>query len=271
MTSDPTSRRVARGLVIPAEVGRSLKQYVYLLTDPLNEDRPFYVGKGTGGRAISHLRRGNFVAEVDTSATRKRIREIKRAGHEPGVVVVRHGLDHQQAFLVESALISALPGLTNAVGGHDPLRTGRATLDEVITRYGAEPLSGDVPPAVLIRLRRWVDDPEPMDDGAQRTGRGWHEGVSDVDLYNSVRGWWEISPTTVAARGVRYAVAVHEGVTRMVVEIDPAGWVQRSDGRRLFAGKVLHSGSVHEGYIGRVGRRVPFATNSQNPITYWPR
>jgi hypothetical protein len=262
---------------IPAEVAEALKSYVYVLLDPVGAEPPvpFYVGKGIGARAVSHLYIGDLKAELSgedhrtRSATQKRIRKIRAAGAEPEVDIVRHGLTEDQAFMIEAALIATLPDLTNAVGGHDHDR-GRAPLDEVITRYGAPVLDGSEPPAVLIRLGRWTDEKDRMEGNRWRVGKGWRRGVSDAELHDSVRAWWRLSPRSIERRGVHHAVAVHEGVTRAVLEIDAESWTSRDDGRWLFAGKLLRSGGVFDAYVGPLGRRVPRTKSAQNPVTYWP-
>src|SRR5690242_15533425 len=106
--------------LLPPEVARALGPfYVYVLTDP-RTNQVFYVGKGTRDRLVSHINEG-VDGELRTirgqSAKRARVREIRASGAEPVLEVVRRGLSSNEAFLVESALIDCVPGLTNAVGG----------------------------------------------------------------------------------------------------------------------------------------------------------
>lgn len=265
---------------LPREVARELQSYVYVLLDPTDGQPgvPFYVGKGRGGRAVSHLNVGDLRAAVELgdddtrtrSATQRRIAQIRRSGREPGIDIVRHRLTEEEAFKVEAALIATLPGLTNAVGGHDR-GEGRAPLAEVIARYGAPLLDGSEPPSVLIRLGDWRAEKDRLEGSSRRVGKGWYHGITDVELYDSMRAWWRVSPANVERLGVRYAVAVHAQVTRGVVEIDRGSWRRRSDGRYLFAGRLLRSGRAFDAYVGRLGKRVPFTQSAQNPIGYWPR
>ncbi len=159
----------------------------------------------------------------------RRIRAIRESGYEPRVDVVRHGLDESQALLVEAALIDSLDGLTNAVEGHGA-EQGRKPLSEYVARYGSSPVVADVPAVVLIRVGRWREMVEEMEPGVWRHGNGHRPGISQEELLDSARGWWKISPTSIQRRGIRHAVAVYDGVTRLVMEI--GDWTQRDDGRR---------------------------------------
>jgi hypothetical protein len=197
-----------------------------------------------------------------------RIAEIRAAGFEPRLDVVRHGLEEQAALLVEAALIDCLPDLTNAVAGHGVLR-GRAPLDEYVTVYGAEPVPESAPPAMLVRLGRWRDMPEELEPGAFRSGNGFRSGMTLNEIVDSTRAWWRVSPESVRRRDAGFAVAVHNGVTRAVMEIGT--WTRRDDGRYSFTAEALSAGPVWEAWVGPFGRRVSFVGAAQNPITYWPR
>ena len=68
----------------------ALEYYVYVYSDP-DTKKPFYVGKGTGNRAFSHLK--------DKSETDKvnKIKEIKARGKQPIIEILAHGLDEETA------------------------------------------------------------------------------------------------------------------------------------------------------------------------------
>lgn len=90
--------------------------YVYALKDPRdNPARPFYIGKGVGARARSHL------INPDRSRKGKRIRSMQSAGVDPIVTVIVSGLTEEQALQIESELIASFGTedtggfLTNAV------------------------------------------------------------------------------------------------------------------------------------------------------------
>jgi hypothetical protein len=244
--------------------------YVYALIDP-RDGQVFYVGKGTGNRVASHGRTAGLEKERGQTAKTARIHAIRDAGLEPMIDIVRHGITTEaEAFLIEAALIDCLPGLTNIASGHGS-DTGRAPLDEMLSRYSSDPLASDVPaPALLIRLKtKWVPNVEPVEPGYLRTGAGWHPRISRTELYDAVRAWWKVSPTSVQGRRIRHAVAVVGGVTRGLYEIDQ--WIgPREDGRSAFTGTEIHEGPLHDAYIGSLGKRVPFTEHSQNPLRYWP-
>lgn len=96
-----------------------LPYYVYLLKDP-RSDSIFYVGKGTGDRANSHL---SEALKKDDKETEKlnMIGEIIRSGLEPKVLVIGRYETESEAFAVEATLIKWVYGfdeLTNAIQGH---------------------------------------------------------------------------------------------------------------------------------------------------------
>ena len=136
--------------------------------------------------------------------------------------------------------------------------------------------------AILFRLASWSEDD---DRELPRRGHGYRPDMTPAELYDSVRAWWVLNPQR--AERYQYAVAVHDGVTRGVWEIDHATWRQASPetARRLgrsrrrwsFQGK-RPSAAVEEEFVGRIGLRVPrtrltgenvFGIGSV--VAYWPR
>jgi hypothetical protein len=132
------------------------------------------------------------------------------------------------------------------------------------------PLSTETPPLLLIRLSpSWTDHVELVEPGYHRSGHGWHEGISADTLTDSMRAWWRLSRRTIEERNVRYAVAVVEGVTKQLVEIQ--SWVgPRADGRVAFLASPVPSGPLFDLVIGSSGRVIPTPQGAANPIRYWP-
>ena len=253
---------------LPREVAERLgPYYVYVLVDPTDES-VFYVGNGSKQRLLDHGREADLAVNArSTSGKVARIRNIREAGYKPRVDVVRHGLDESQALLVEAALIDALQGLTNAAEGHGS-KQGRKPLSEYVARYGAPPVAADAPAVVLIRVGRWREIDEEMEPGVWRHGNGHRPGISQQELIDSARGWWKISPTSIRRRGIHHAVAVYDGVTRLVMEI--GSWTKRDDGRRAFTATPVLSGPIFDAWVGPLGKRVPFKDAARNPTAYWP-
>jgi uncharacterized protein len=113
-----------------------LGHYVYGLVDPINK-AIFYVGKASANnRAFDHLK-----ATEDEREKQMRIRQIRTAGLEPIVEILRYGLPSTEAcFEVEAAIIDAigLENLTNAVRGHGVER-GRLSASEAERLHGSKP------------------------------------------------------------------------------------------------------------------------------------
>lgn len=173
--------------------------YVYLYVDPRN-NKPFYVGKGAGNRAFSHL--------SDTSESPKvtRIHELKEAGIDPVIELLAFGLDEQTAFKLEAAAIDLIgfENLTNKVVGHGALRAGRMTVEEVQARLEAEKVDQFDVSGVLIKIT------DGFPDSASRT---------DQELYDATRGMWKMNLEQARVKA-KFVFTVYGGLIREVYEVD---------------------------------------------------
>lgn len=123
------------------------KYYVYALID--ENQKVFYIGKGTGSRVLSHEEEWkNEKKEIDEEKDAnererlqnelkkkiKKIEEIEANGGNIDRVMVKYGLTEHEAFMAESALINLLKylgnDLTNIVNGHASEQEKRSRADE---------------------------------------------------------------------------------------------------------------------------------------------
>ena len=241
-------------LRIPREVARKIGYYVYLYVDPRN-NRPFYVGKGRGPRAVAHL------GATGESKKARTIRAIRRAGLKPRIDILAHGLrDEETAFRLEAAVIDALrlERLTNVVRGSRSLEFGRLPLRDLIAHYRAKPVAIRHP-VVLIRINKL-----------------YYPGMSERALYEATRGVWRLNRDH--ASRVKFAFAVFEGVVREVFTIRswvPAGSTPyktrplsdvKVPGRSEFVGEVA-SNVIRRRYVDHSIRR-HFRQGLQSPVVY---
>jgi len=258
--------------------------YVYLLLDPESHE-VFYVGKGTGTRFLQHGVEALMTPEATTpeEAGEKigRIHQIRKSGGEPEVEFARIRIPTEsEAFVVESTLIDALSrhaaALTNAVRGHDSER-GLVTLSELKQKVAAPELTTDEK-AILIKLGWWTPDD---DTELPRKGFGFKPGMAPAALYDSTRAWWVLSPAR--AKSYPYAVAVFQGVTRGVWQIDQMSWryldsPTRGRAKRRWAFEAQPADTkVTDAFFAQFGRRIPATRpgggavfGSGSPIAYWP-
>jgi len=237
---------------IPRDVAQKLGYYVYLYVNPL-DGRVFYVGKGKGQRALSHLQ--------DTTRSRKAtiLGLIRGAGQQPVIEILAHGLSDEAAGLrVEAAAIDllGLPGLSNEVRGWRSVKLGRRPLAHLVAYYRRRPIAIHEP-ALLIRINR-LYRPE----------------MTPTELYDATRSAWKVG---VDREKAEYAFAVFEGVVREVYEIErwfPAGSTFNSRNPRgvgsaerwEFVGRVASEALRQrylDGYVGHFFRR-----GAANPIRY---
>lgn len=102
--------------------------YVYLLTDPRNNDEVFYCGKGTGDRWKSHL--GHWSGNGKNNPTANKIKHIQNVGLQPGVTFLHKDIeDETLAYELESSYIREnFDKLTNLkIEARPPKNTGGRT------------------------------------------------------------------------------------------------------------------------------------------------
>lgn len=78
--------------------------YVYLLTDPRNNNEVFYCGKGSGDRWASH--KGHWSGNGKNNPTANKIKKMQAEGFEPGVVFLHENIeDEDLAYKLEEDYI----------------------------------------------------------------------------------------------------------------------------------------------------------------------
>lgn len=236
--------------MFPPQAREKLKYYVYLYVDP-RTDIVFYVGKGKGNRAFSHLRDQNECEKVRV------MEELDKLGLEPRIEILKYGMTEQQALLVEATAIDLLDikKLTNKVRGHRSHYGIRAEAKEIRSLLDKREAHIDEP-AIIINI-----------------AREFRFGMTPLELYDATRSAWPLGNKRLKAE---YAISVYHGVVREVYSI--AGWVPggstiRSDrespptdiSRKWeFVGKVADE-RVRQKYVGKA---VPYKKGAQFPVTY---
>lgn len=238
------------------KVAEQLRYYVYLYIDPRTENqKPFYIGKGRGSRAFSHLK--------DTADTPKGriIAELRKLNRKPRIELLKYGLSEKEALLVEATAIDLLDvgNLTNETRGHGTRYGARASIEEVVATLDAKEVRV-AEPALLININR-----------------AFRYGMSPMELYDATRSAWKLAG--LRRKLVRYAMSVYRGIVREVYEVSgwvPGGMTIRNDdlmgrrprrkGRWEFVG-VVAPDELRKKYIGRSVAGY-FTKGSQNPVKY---
>ncbi|MDF9751553.1 hypothetical protein [Arthrobacter sp. ES3-54] len=224
------------------------------------------------------------------------IKEIRQAGFEPEIWILRHGMGPEYTQ-VEAATIDLLSSvliqpsrhvrplshlglLTNerreASRGH-----GIETLANIVAEFGAPQLGPAVPPVLLITLKPWVDHLEVSPGGTMRRDYGFRtEWLNFADrasyaeeLGDSVRCWWKLRQSKVEELSIEHVVAVHRGVTRGLFRIIPDSWEYDAiSGRRGFRVDPVLDGALFDEVVGEYGHRtVAKKRGDMSTVNYWPR
>ncbi|MCG7623067.1 LEM-3-like GIY-YIG domain-containing protein [Epibacterium sp. Ofav1-8] len=228
--------------------------YVYALIDPCT-DKIFYIGEGKGNRLYSHV----IEEQVQKDAQSEKldmIGQIKRAGKDVEYLILRHGLNKDEARLIESVLIDVLrhrnqdfaaAGLTNIQSGHGARSRGLMTADEIQRRYVSEELKSLPEQAVLININR---EYTRFDDS---------KGVLEAVKGNWVMAKWRTEQ-------IKYVLAEFQGFVIEVFEVK--AWHHHPEigryGRYSFSGQPAPD-DVRNRYLNR---RVPKKRGQANPIRY---
>ena len=187
-------------LKFSANTIKSLKYYVYGLKYPNSENDYFYIGKGLGNRVFSHvqqkIKKGIKDPKFDI------INSLRNIGG-PEIDIIRHGLNENEALLLEAALIDVfgVNQITNKVKGIDSNKFGIMSIKNIEANYKGKDFNLDIS-AVCFKINR-----------------EWHKDINEENLYNIIRGNW-----TLNLNRAKYGIGVHKGVIRGIYKI--CNWEQ---------------------------------------------
>lgn len=187
-----------------------LRYYVYCLVDP-RDSTIFYVGKGRGNRVLEHAR--NAVEQDDSTLKLDTIREIINQGYDVKYFILRHDLDEEIAYKIESTIIDLLtyPAfntktlLTNIVAGHHQWNEGIKTTDEITQLYRCTPL--ELHPGhtlLMVNLNKTYN---------QKKAEGVYKRPN---MYEATRKYWHVDKQH--ADRVDYILGVFHGIVRIVIK-----------------------------------------------------
>jgi hypothetical protein len=234
----------------PVSVAEKLNYYVYMLVDP-QDNQVFYVGKGVGDRVFHHANAA--ITETTPSEKLGRIRAIRAQGLEVKHLILRHGLEENEAFEVEAALIDylSLSTLTNKVSGYYSDERGLMSVEDIIEKYAA-PEVEITEPVMLITINRL-----------------YRKNMSEEELFDVTCGYWVVGERRKKAR---YGMAVYNGIIREVYEIHDWHPMEedvpelKNKKRWFFNGRVAHE--IRGKYVGGSIARYTPKKGAQNPIRY---
>jgi len=244
-----------------------LKSYVYALIDP-RDKKIFYVGKGIANRVFSHINEAIF--NPVSNEKLETVRAIKASNLKVEHFIIRHGLEEDEALLIESVLIDFLTfrdfaevaKITNLMPGHYSYIQGIKTAEECELLYNCEELNRDEIKHDLlvininktfIRKKRTNSD-NPL--------------YNRLNIYEATRGWWVLDKNR--AQNSDYVLAEYKGVTRAVFK--PQYWLQdienRGEKRWGFNGYEVTDNEILKLYLNKA---VPKIQGMANPIRYFKK
>ena len=219
-----------------SEVIEKLGYYVYRLVDPRNGET-FYVGKGKGNRVFAHVAETIKLSQNENTEDlltlkQERIRSIKQDGLNVITIIHRHGMDESTAYEVESALIDAYPGLSNAVNGHGS-DYGAVNVQQIINRYSASEADlSAFKGCLIIKITQGVID------------------LNEGSVYEAVRSSWKLTSSLITKNTVPYVFASLYGVIKGVYKV--TRWLPYQN-----TGRILFEGEEAEESKNFIGKRIP--------------
>lgn len=209
------------------KVKEALGYYVYALVDPRNS-KIFYIGKGKENRIFQHAE----AALLDNTPDLKldTIRSIISEGKKVAHYILRHNLEEQEAYLIESTLIDMLTysrfnhdnQLTNLIAGHHQWDEGIMNVEEINVLYDCpkiEVKNGDY--ILLVNLNKSYN---------QAKAKGVYKRYN---IYESTRKYWKIS--SKKAIHVGYVLGVYRGIVRCVIKVNSYSFVMRAEDGTIFS------------------------------------
>lgn len=198
-----------------AGISEKIGYYVYRLVD---DGETFYIGKGKGNRVFQHEIQAKNETDDSFNLKLNRINNAKKKGTFE-VVIHRHGLSEEQAFLLESALIDMHKSygkeLTNIQSGHQQSRYGICSPEQLNLIYSMPKTSiqkatKDTPAnTLLISINSSWSKLEKTPDG----------------ILKMVQYSWRIKKPSVES--IPYVFAVANGIVRGVYKVEH--WLESTD------------------------------------------
>jgi hypothetical protein len=242
-----------------------LKSYVYILIDP-RDNKIFNVGKGYGNRVFSHINEAIF----NPSETEKLeiIRAIKLENLKVKHFIIRHGLEENEALIVESVLIDFLTfrdfaevaKIANIVAGHNSFNQGIKTVNECEILYNcAELKKEDIKHKIIvININKSYDN--------KRKKKSENLVYERPNIYEATRGWWVLDKKR--AEKSDFVLAEYKGVIRAIFK--PEKWIQefeyKGTKRWGFEGAEINSKEIIDIYMNK---EVPKIRGMANPVRYF--
>lgn len=189
--------------------------YVYRLLDG---DETFYIGKGKGNRAFDHAKQAKNEDRLSFSNKEDRINKALSKGTF-NIVIHRHGLSEEQAFLLESALIDMHLSygyqLTNIQPGHHQGIYGSSSPEQINLSYST--------PKTLIKK---ASVRTPSNTLLISINSSWaKEEQTPEGILRMVQYCWRIKKPSIET--TPYVFAVANRIVRGVFKVDR--WLKSDD------------------------------------------
>ena len=109
-----------------------MKYYVYIYKNPITFD-PFYVGKGCGNRAYSHLEKAKNIRKGSReSLCIVECRRLLKDGFEPIIEIIINNLTESEALIIERQFISSFGRRNNNTGILTNMTDGGESFDGLV-------------------------------------------------------------------------------------------------------------------------------------------
>ena len=190
-------------------IADKLKYYIYALRDPRSPiGEYFYIGKGIGSRCLSHI---SCAIKSDISNLKYDIiKDIIANNYDVHIDILRHNIeDEDMAYEYESICIDMYnishldKQLTNIVKGHHTSDYGIQSLDDIIIKYDAKPITLE---ELELDKYKYV---------CLNINRSY---INNSNLYQNVRGWWHLNYNTV--QSIDFVLVIYKGIIKMVYKPD---------------------------------------------------
>lgn len=227
-----------------------IKSYVYCLFDP-RTSKIFYIGKGTGNRVFQHV--ACALEDEKESDKLSTIRDILKENKKVVHYIIRHGLNDDTAFVIESCLIDfltfhsfkELSNITNIVSGHDSWDKGIKTVEEIEALYSAETLdkNGIKHKVIIININKTY--------------------LPGISPYEATRKSWKMDIDR--ARKSDFIFSEYKSIIRKIYI--PEKWFFTEDNKRcFFEGKECQDKEILNLYLNK--QLSDKKQGQANPIQY---